>query len=48
MKKVFVIAVLCIFLLPLALFAEGQKGETEAVDEGDELTLYTSLEIWNQ
>jgi iron(III) transport system substrate-binding protein len=45
MKKVIVFFTVLVFLIPFALFAEGQKAEeTSAVDEGNELVLYTSLE----
>ena len=44
MRKVWILTVIVVFLIPFALFAEGTKGEVDAVDEGDELVLYTSLE----
>ena len=44
MKKVCVLAVVLLFLLPFALFAGGEKAEEAAVDEGNELVVYTSLE----
>jgi len=43
MKKVFLIVALMV-CVPLLLFAEGKKAKEPAVDEGDELILYTSLE----
>lgn len=44
MRKVWILTIIVVFLIPFALSAEGTKGEVEAVDEGDELVLYTSLE----
>ncbi len=43
MKKVFLFVALMV-CVPLLLFAEGEKAKEPAVDEGDELILYTSLE----
>ena len=45
MKKLLFTLMVFTLLIPVALFAEGEKAEGEkAIDEGDELTLYTSLE----
>ncbi len=46
MKKLVVLAAVLALLVPAFLFAEGQKqgSEKSAVEEGNEITLYTSLE----
>jgi len=45
MKKFLIILAVISLLVPAALFAEGQKaGSKKAVEEGNEITLYTSLE----
>ena len=45
MKKLLFTLMVFTLLTPVALLAEGEKAEGEkAIDEGDELTLYTSLE----
>jgi iron(III) transport system substrate-binding protein len=45
MKKVFIILAAVVLFFPVLSFAEGEKVEEErAIDEGDELVMYTSLE----
>ena len=44
MKKLLIVLVVISLFVPVLLFAKGKKAEEKAIDEGNKLVIYTSLE----